>query len=223
MSIEKADLQPGATFEMTSLATLDDFQNEVALAVKPELHVGDWARVPNLSSLIRPKGFNGNFTEIVATSLENPYEMLLSSEERGIRFDGFSVCQRFRSDTPDLDYFTETTVGLRIDARGNSVKGALDLAVEVFFVQLPRKRRKQAEPVKPYKATVNTFGHFYDYLRGETVWCERTNDFRHTLRRPVSLPKYNSADLEMINNSNSLYNPAGSQTPGSNPSYKYND
>jgi hypothetical protein len=224
MSIKIGDLQPGRVFEFAKPTELDDFQNQVALSVKPELSTTRWKSVGRLSGEIRPPNFNGNFTQIIATSLENPYDMLLDTEKRGLKHRGYSVQQRYRRETPDLDYFRETTLGFRIDSIGKSVNGVLDTMVEVFFVQLPRQRKKQPEPKKPYAETTNTYGHFYDYERGETVWCERENNFRVTLRRPVSVLVYDQEALEKIRNTGVLYSPAsGTSSPGSNPTYQYND
>ncbi len=224
MSLQRSDIHPGAVFKFPNSALLDEFQNEVALAVKPELRLGIWAGIGKLSVAMRPPDFNGNIDSITATSLEDPYEKLLTSEERGIRYPGYSIRQRYRLDTPDLDYFKETTVGFRLEAEGRSSKGTLDSAVEVFFVHLPRQRKKQPQPKKPYVATDNTYGHFYDEARGETVWYERKSDFSVTLRRPVSLPIYNMDDLNKIRQTGVLYNPAnGTHTRGANPSCRYND
>lgn len=214
-----SEIAPGSVIGFERLEDIRLFEDEVAYLLKPEFDPRVWNERYDIVSAWRVDGFFGRLLDVQLVSLKNAYEELLhtGSMHPSSGMNGFKV------DGPDRKFFDETTIGFDYSAFANGVP----VTARMFFVPLPRGRRKvKREPtIEELRAmeTDNMYGHFYDAERGEVVYnfAVDTSRTRKTIRRPISIPKYDKRELKSASRSVSTYGGTG-VSAGSNPSVNYN-
>ena len=87
-------IEPGTLIKLDDISELPAFEDLVADIIDPNMadaHLQLWDGRQHVRDLIRPKGFNGRYLNIVLESIPDPYEHLQSAKERGWTYPAGTV------------------------------------------------------------------------------------------------------------------------------------
>lgn len=128
-------LEPGSVIECDDITQMRTFEDWVAMTVDPKMTSNEkimWEMRPSFSEFIRPRRFNGRIGNIVLELMENPYERLLDSRERGWFIPNSKSMKR----TVNEEGVSENSIGFAFTADAlSSGRGIIgQIQTEAFYI-----------------------------------------------------------------------------------------
>lgn len=127
------------TIHLSDVTELQGFEDALTLEIEPTItgkELLTWAGRTALRDLIRPPKFNGSIQDITLKEMENPYDLLLSARERGLKFSTAGKIFHARTSDASIERTTEHAKGYIFTADAcSSGRGVIGkIATEIWYL-----------------------------------------------------------------------------------------